>query len=79
MNKTLKSSTIFIYAEHSYEQVRREIDWAISIDCPLISWARLLTDSYPGVVKAIKEAFGIEITLNGSVWIYQRKVQVKLS
>ncbi|MBE7214198.1 class I SAM-dependent methyltransferase [Shewanella benthica] len=71
-NATLKPSLIFIDAGHDYESVRKDIDWAVSTGCPVIS-GHDYTDAHPGVVKAVDETFGDNISLYGSVWIHQRR------
>ncbi len=69
-NATLRPSLVFIDAGHGYESVRRDIDWAVSSGCPVIS-GHDYTDMHPGVVKAVDETFGDKISLYGSVWIHQ--------
>jgi hypothetical protein len=69
-NETLRPSLVFIDASHDYELVKRDIDWAVSTGCPIIS-GHDYTDIHPGVIKAVKDAFGNSISLYGSVWIHQ--------
>ena len=69
-NRTMKPSMVFIDAEHDYASVKRDIDWALSVGCKVIS-GHDYTSLHPGVVKAVDEAFGRKIEVWGSVWIYQ--------
>ena len=69
-NKTLKPSLVFIDAFHDYKSVRRDIDWAVSTGCPIIS-GHDYTDIHPGVIKAVNETFGDTISLYGSVWVHK--------
>jgi len=66
----LNPSMVFIDAEHDYESVKRDIDWAISTGCPVIS-GHDYTDQYHGVVKAVNEAFGNNFLLFDSIWVHQ--------
>ena len=67
-NRTMKPSMVFIDAEHDYASVKRDIDWALSVGCKVIS-GHDYTSLHPGVVKAVDEAFGRKIEVWGSVWI----------
>jgi len=71
-NQTLRPSLVFIDAFHDYESVRRDIDWAVSTGCPIIS-GHDYTDIHPGVIKAVNGTFGDNISLYGSVWIHQAR------
>jgi hypothetical protein len=67
-NPDLKPSLVFIDALHSYEGVKKDIDWALSSGAAVIAghdYSRL----HPGVVRAVDEAFGGNIEVVGSVWI----------
>jgi len=69
-NQDLKPSLVFIDAFHDYDSVRRDIDWAVSVDCPIIS-GHDYVKNHPGVIRAVKESFGEDISLYGSVWVHQ--------
>jgi len=68
-NVMLKPSLVFIDATHYYESVRRDIDWALSTGCPVISGHDYM-DMHPGVIKAVHESFGDNISVYGSVWVH---------
>jgi hypothetical protein len=68
-NANLKPSLVFIDAGHDYKSVKRDIDWALSTGCPVIS-GHDYTDIHRGVIKAVDESFGDNISLYGSVWIH---------
>ena len=68
-NATLRPSMVFIDAGHDYKSVRKDIDWAVSSGCPVIS-GHDYTDKYPGVIQAVDETFGDKISLYGCVWIH---------
>jgi hypothetical protein len=65
----LQPSLVFIDAGHDYESVKRDIYWALSTGCPVIS-GHDYTDIHPGVIKAVHESFGDNISVYGSVWIH---------
>lgn len=69
-NPDLKPSLVFIDAAHDYSSVRRDIEWAISTDCPVIS-GHDYSSLCPGVIRAVDELLGKSISLFGSVWIYE--------
>lgn len=68
-NMTLQVSMVFIDAGHDYESVIKDINWALSVNCKVIA-GHDFVDIHPGVIKAVKEKFGNNIELFGSVWIY---------
>ena len=68
---TLQPSLIFIDASHDYKLMKKDIDWAISTGCPVISGHDYI-DTYPGVIKAVDETFGDKFSLYGSIWIHQK-------
>ncbi|MBC6994999.1 class I SAM-dependent methyltransferase [Neolewinella lacunae] len=70
-NASLRPSLIFIDAEHDYASVKRDIDWALSVNCPVIAGHDYLP-IHPGVCRAVEEAFGTEIEVYGSVWVHHR-------
>jgi hypothetical protein len=67
---------VFIDAFHDYKSVRRDIDWAVSTGCPVIS-GHDYTDIHPGVITAVNETFGKSISLYGSVWIHEARQAIK--
>ena len=71
-NPGLNPSMVFIDAAHDYQSVRRDIEWAISAGCPVIS-GHDYSDICPGVIRAVDEIWGKNISLFGSVWIYERE------
>ena len=71
-NATLRPSMVFIDAQHDYKSVKQDIDWAVSVGCPVIS-GHDYHDMCPGVIKAVNESFGDKFTLYGSVWIHQSR------
>jgi len=64
-----KPSMIFIDADHSYEGVKKDIDWAVNKKIPIIS-GHDYCDLWPGVMQAVDETFGNEINVQGSVWYH---------
>jgi hypothetical protein len=70
-NPTLKPSLVFIDAAHDYKSVKQDIAWAVSTGCPVIS-GHDYDEIHPGVVKAVDEAFGDNISCYGSVWIHHQ-------
>ena len=70
-NAALKPSLVFIDATHYYESIKRDIEWALSTGCPVISGHDYM-DMHQGVIKAVHESFGDNISVYGSVWIYKK-------
>jgi hypothetical protein len=60
---------VFIDADHTYESVREDIDWAVSRGIPIIC-GHDYSDEIPGVVQAVKEAFPNKFRVTGSLWAY---------
>lgn len=60
-------SMVFIDAEHTYEGVKIDIEWAKKMRIPIIS-GHDYYPSHPGVMRAVDEAFGGKIKVKGSVW-----------
>lgn len=69
---TVKPSMVFIDAKHDYESVKADIAWAVSNGCPVISGHDYI-DVHPGVVQAVDEAFGNDVSIHGSVWVHSSK------
>ncbi|NJC24590.1 class I SAM-dependent methyltransferase [Neolewinella antarctica] len=69
-NPTLRPSMVFIDAEHHFAAVKRDIDWALSAGCRVISGHDYL-DLHPGVVRAVEESFGTDFEVFGSVWVHR--------
>lgn len=63
-------SMVFIDADHRYEGVKRDIEWAIRIGVPVIS-GHDYDDESPDVKRAVNELFGNSIETYGSVWIHK--------
>ena len=59
----------FIDANHEYEGVKEDIDWAVSRGIPIIS-GHDYSDDFPGVMKAVNEAFPGKFRVTGSLWAY---------
>lgn len=66
----VRPSMIFIDADHSYASVVEDIKWAKKIGIPVIS-GHDFSDEHPGIQKAVKEIFGTNFSLYGTVWIAQ--------
>jgi len=65
-------SMVFVDAEHTYDAVARDIKWAIQANVAIIS-GHDYCDNWPGVMKAVNEAFPKEqVQVKGSVWSWQR-------
>jgi hypothetical protein len=62
-----RPAMVFIDAGHSYEAVKEDIAWAEQADIPLIV-GHDYNELWPGVKRAVDEAFGAEIRVRGSVW-----------
>ncbi|MBU1100230.1 MAG: class I SAM-dependent methyltransferase [Bacteroidetes bacterium] len=71
-NASLKPSMIFIDAWHEYDSVKKDIERAVATGCPVIS-GHDYTEIHPGVIMAVKEAFGDRVLLYGSVWIHHNE------
>ena len=65
----VRPSMVFIDALHNYEGVKRDIEWAVESQCPVIT-GHDYTDLHPGVVRAVNEFFGDKISVTGSVWMH---------
>ena len=62
-------SMVFIDANHTYEGVREDIDWAVKRGIPIIS-GHDYSDAFPGVKKAVNETFSDRFRVKGSVWAH---------
>ena len=60
---------IFIDANHAYEGVREDIEWAVSRGIPIIT-GHDYCDAFPGVVRAVNESFPNNFRVEGSLWAY---------
>ena len=65
-----RPSMIFIDADHSYEGVKVDIEWATKQKIPLIC-GHDYSALHPGVMRAVDEAFGGAVEVIGSVWIHR--------
>jgi hypothetical protein len=72
-NQDMKPSMVFIDAGHDYDSVKKDIDWAIRSNCPVICGHDYHKGLHPGVAKAVDESFGDDIEIYGSVWLHQSK------
>jgi hypothetical protein len=62
-----RPAMVFIDADHEYEGVKEDIAWAVKTGVPLIT-GHDYNAGWPGVRRAVDEAFGAEIRVGGSVW-----------
>ena len=60
---------VFIDANHTYEGVKEDIDWAVERRIPIICGHDYSKD-FPGVKKAVNEAFPDNFRVTGSLWAY---------
>jgi len=74
-NHDLKPSMVFIDALHDYESVKKDINWAVSNQCAIISGHDYSSDC-PGVMKAVDESFD-EVRFFGTVWVAVNKILLK--
>lgn len=64
----VRPSMVFIDADHQYESVLKDLEWACRMKIPIIS-GHDYSDLWPGVKKAVNETFpSAQIRLSGSVW-----------
>lgn len=66
-----RPSMVFIDADHSYEGVMVDIEWAKNVGVPIIS-GHDYCDMHPGIKHAVDEVFGKRIFVIGSVWTAER-------
>ena len=64
-----KPAMVFIDANHTYEGVKEDIDWAVAQGIPIISGHDYSND-FPGVKKAVNEAFPDAFKVTGSLWAH---------
>ena len=60
-------SLVFLDAWHTYEETKKDIEWAIRCGARLIA-GHDYCDKFPGVIAVVDE-FGGPRTLRGSVWV----------
>jgi hypothetical protein len=60
---------VFIDAMHTYEEVLKDIRWAIANGVPVIS-GHDYSDDWPGVKKAVDEIFGNDKKVVGTLWAH---------
>ncbi len=65
-----RPSMIFIDADHTYEGVLVDLNWAKKMRIPLIC-GHDHTSEWPGIVRAVKEVLG-PVDVQESVWIYRQ-------
>lgn len=65
-------SLVFIDADHSYEAVRKDIDFAERVGAKIICGDDF---SWPGVRKAVEESFGQDYQTIGDMWVFRRAGQ----
>jgi hypothetical protein len=63
-----RPSMVFIDADHSYDSVILDIKWAKNLNIPVIS-GHDFSDEHPGIQKAVREVFGTNFSVYGTVWI----------
>lgn len=61
-------SLVFVDAGHSYEAVRTDIAWAVQVSASVVCGDDY---SWPGVERAVNEAFGGRHTVRGDLWAVQ--------
>ena len=61
-------SMVFIDADHTYDGVTVDLAWAKRLRIPVVC-GHDYDPQFPGVVKAVDEAFGKNVRVVGSVWI----------
>lgn len=62
---------VFIDAEHSYEECRADIKaWLPKVIPGGLLAGHDYNDSFPGVIKAVNEAFPTEKRFNGNCWLH---------
>jgi predicted O-methyltransferase YrrM len=64
-----RPAMVFIDADHTYEGVKEDISWAVRKGVPIIA-GHDYSDLWPGVQRAVDEAFRGDITVKGSVWCH---------
>jgi hypothetical protein len=72
-----RPSMIFIDANHSYESVKGDIQWALKQGIPIIA-GHDYCDLHPGVIRAVDEAFKGDVEVRGSVWHHKKKEFISL-
>jgi len=65
-----KPSMVFIDAEHTYDRVKQDIDWARQLGIPIIA-GHDYCDTHPGVVSAVDNSFQNNKKVVGSVWWHE--------
>lgn len=63
-----RPAMIFIDADHEYEGVKADIEWAVAQEIPIIC-GHDFSAEFPGVVRAVEEFFSPDVELFGSFWI----------
>jgi predicted O-methyltransferase YrrM len=61
-------SLVFIDADHSYEAVRKDIDFAKRVGARIICGDDF---SWPGVKRAVEESFGRNYQTIGDMWVFK--------
>ena len=64
-----KPSMVFIDADHTYESVIQDINWAMRLGIPIIA-GHDYCELQPGVMHAVDEVFQHDIKVIGSVWCH---------
>lgn len=64
---------VFLDANHSYEQTKIDIDWAIGVDAKIVC-GHDYSDKTPGVKQAVDESGNLE-RLCGSLWVLSLKTK----
>jgi predicted O-methyltransferase YrrM len=59
---------VFLDADHTYEETRKDIQWAQSVQSHVICGHDYNSDTWPGVVKAVQESGGPRLLIE-SLWV----------
>jgi hypothetical protein len=64
-----RPAMVFIDADHEYEGVRVDLQWARDMKIPIVS-GHDYSDSWPGVKRAVDEVFGAPTRQLGTLWAW---------
>jgi hypothetical protein len=62
-----RPAMVFIDADHTYEGAKEDISWAVGAGVPIIA-GHDYSELWPGVQRAVDEAFRGDVILRGSLW-----------
>jgi hypothetical protein len=63
----IRPSLVFIDAGHQYEDVKKDIEWSLAVNAPLIC-GHDYGGPAVGVTRAVDEAFGSKVRTAGTLW-----------